>query len=74
MRPPVCCICDKKLNKKEGGLIYFKLRPSDIEWNNRMAKTGMVGHPPYAEWFCDDHFKKANQLSHLTLEEVIKQF
>ena len=50
MRPPICAICDKKmLDTEDGGLIYFKKRPSDIEWEKRMEQNGMVGHPPYAE-------------------------
>ncbi len=50
MRPPICRICDKKLiDKDDGGLIYFKKRPSDIEWEKKMEEIRGVGHPPYAE-------------------------
>ena len=74
MRPPICAICDKKmLDTEEGGLIYFKKRPSDIEWERKMAQKGMVGHPPYAEWFCKDHYDKAHELEHLTIDVAFKK-
>jgi len=73
MRPPICCICDKRLaDVDDGGLIYFKKRPSDIEWIKKMEEKGMVGHPPYAEWFCNEHHQKALELKHLTIEEAMK--
>ena len=73
MRPPICCICKKRMNDVEdGGLIYFKKRASDIEWIKKMEEKGMVGHPPYAEWFCNDHHKEAIKLKHLTIEEAMK--
>ncbi|MHA1603837.1 MAG: hypothetical protein ACTSWF_04205 [Candidatus Freyarchaeota archaeon] len=47
MRPPICAICDKRfLDSEEGGLVYFKKRPSDYEWIKKMEEKGMVGHPP----------------------------
>ena len=74
VRPPICVICDKEFDvKDEGGLVYFKKRPSDIEWEERMENIGGVGHPPYAEWFCEEHFNKALQLKHLTIDEALKQ-
>ena len=74
MKPPICCICSKRFEMEEGGLVYFKLRHSDIEWKTRMEKEGMVGHPPYAEWFCDKHYEKAKNLNHLTISEALKHF
>jgi hypothetical protein len=39
MKPPICCICDKRLDYlDEGGLIYFKKRSSDKKWDKRMEK------------------------------------
>ena len=74
MKPPVCCICDKRLDyPDEGGLIYFKKRGSDKEWVERMEKEGMVGHPPFAEWFCASHYKKALELKDLTIDKAMKQ-
>jgi len=74
MKPPVCCICDKSLDyPSEGGLIYFKKRSSDKKWEKRMKKKGMVGHPPYAEWFCKEHYEKANELKDLAIDEAMKQ-
>lgn len=77
MRPPICRICDKKLADRDdggliGGLIYFKKRPSDIEWGERMRKIRGIGHPPYAEWFCKDHYDKAYRLKYLTIDEAMK--
>ena len=73
MKPPICRICDKKLAvMDDGGLIYFKKRPSDIEWEKRMEKIGGVGHPPNAEWFCKKHYDKANELKHVTIEKALK--
>ena len=74
MRPPICGICDKRMEMDDGGLVYFKLRSSDIEWRKRMEEKGMVGHPPYAEWFCENHYQKAKNLSHLPINEAIKKF
>ncbi|MFX1380124.1 MAG: hypothetical protein ACFFA4_13640 [Promethearchaeota archaeon] len=73
MKPPICIICDKELVEKNGvGLIYFKKRPSDIEWEKRMEEIGGVGHPPNAEWFCKTHYDKANELKHLTIDKALK--
>ncbi len=73
MRPPICRICEKKLEEvNDGGLIYFKKRQSDIEWEKRMEEIGGVGNPPYAEWFCKKHYEKANALRDLALGDAIK--
>jgi len=74
MRPPICYICDKSLDTpNDGGLIYFKKRASDREWEERMEKEGMVGHPPFAEWFCKIHYEKAFGLKGLTIDKAKKQ-
>ena len=73
MKPPICDICDEDFrDRDEGGLIYFKKRPEDDEWDRRMKETGMVGHPPYASWFCGEHFEKEKSLEHLTVDEAMK--
>lgn len=73
MKPPVCRICDKKLaDMNDGGLVYFKKRQSDIEWEKRMEEISGVGHPPYAEWFCKKHYKKANELKQLYIDEALR--
>ncbi len=56
----------------DGGLIYFKKRPIDKEWDKKMEEKGMVGHPPYAEWFCKKHYEKAYELKYLPINEAIK--
>jgi len=74
MRPPICCICDKRLDSlNDGGLIYFKKRVSDRQWEVRMEKEGMVGHPPFADWFCEEHYKRALELKELTIDKAMKQ-
>ena len=74
MKPPICIICDKRLpyDDNEGGLIYFKKRKSDIKWIERMEKTGSVGHPPYAEWFCSKHYQEAKELESLPINEAME--
>ncbi len=73
MKPPICCICHKRLDDPdEGGLIYFKKRLSDKKWDKKMEKNGMVGHPPYAEWFCGEHYEKANELKDLPIDKAMK--
>jgi len=75
MKPPICHICKKRLeNMNEGGLVYFKKRRSDIEWEEKMKKTGSVGHPPWAEWFCTKHYDRAKELNHLTKPEAMREF
>ncbi len=74
MRPPICCICDKELDSPDDGrLIYFKKRASDREWDEKMERKGMVGHPPFAEWFCETHYKRAFELKDLTIDKAMKQ-
>jgi len=72
MRPPICRICDKNLETDEGGLIYFKKRPSDIEWDVRIEKIGGVGHPPYADWFCNKHYNEAYELKHFPIDKAME--
>ena len=71
MRPPICEICDRDLTAEEGGLVYFKKRPSDVEWERRMKEENMVGHPPFAGWFCGLHYERAKELSHLPIDEAM---
>ncbi len=73
MKPPVCCICNKILEADEGGLIYFKKRPSDHEWDVRAKQPGFVGHPPYAEWFCEKHYERAKDLGDLTIDIALNK-
>ncbi|MHA1488831.1 MAG: hypothetical protein ACTSRI_04155 [Promethearchaeota archaeon] len=73
MRPPFCRICDKKLvDMENGGLIYFKKRSSDKKWDKKMKKKKMNGHPPYADWFCNEHYQKANELKYLTIDKAME--
>ena len=73
MRPPICVICNKEmLEMKDVELVYFKKRPSDVDWDKMMKEKGWVGHPPYVEWFCAEHLKKARDLEHLPIDEALK--
>ena len=73
MKPPICCICDEMLDSlDDGGLIYFKKRASDKEWEEMMEKKNMVGHPPFAEWFCGDHYAKAKELKDMNIDKAMK--
>ncbi|MFO7796601.1 MAG: hypothetical protein ACQERB_06755 [Promethearchaeati archaeon] len=75
MKPPICCICHKRIkNFENAGLVSFKKRPSDIEWEEEMEREGKVGHPPYADWFCEQHYSRAKELSSLPIHEAIKKF
>ncbi len=74
MKPPICTICYKEfIESDEGGLVYFEQRKSDKKWVQLMREEGMTGHPPYAEWFCGEHYEAAKELSKLTIDEAMKQ-
>ena len=71
MKPPICIICYKEfLDSDEGGLVYFKKSMSDKRWIKAMKVESLTGHPPYADWFCGEHYEAAKELSHLTLAEA----
>ncbi len=73
MKPPICTICDKRFpHSDEGGVIYFKKRKSDKKWIKEMERKGAVGHPPYAEWFCGEHYETAKELASLTISEAMQ--
>ena len=73
MKPPECCICGKDMRMTDDGdLVYFKKRPEDEDWLKKMEENVMVGHPPFAEWFCPDHYQDAKKLVHLTMDEAIE--
>ncbi|HQO02589.1 MAG TPA: hypothetical protein PLI62_09985 [Spirochaetota bacterium] len=72
MRPPVCRICGKDLSEDEGGLVYFKKRPADIEWDEKMKQKDMIGHPPYGDWFCGNHIDRARELKDKPIDEAVR--
>jgi hypothetical protein len=73
MRPPICAICGIDFrDTDEVGLVYFKKRDSDIEWDERMEQEpGSTGHPPYADWFCSKHYPAAKKLEHFTIDQAL---
>ena len=73
MKPPICCICHSRIKDMDkAGLIYFKETESDKKWKKRMEEKGMVGHPPYAEWFCENHYQEAYELKGMNITEAFK--
>jgi len=72
LRPPECAVCGKEFFD-EGGLIYFKKRDSDIQWDEKMKKNNMIGHPPYAEWFCGEHIKIAQKYKFMTITDAMQE-
>jgi hypothetical protein len=75
MKPPICAVCHKEffdeLEEEKGGLIYFTKRNLDEKWEDEMRKEGFVGHPPYAEWFCQEHYGPAKELSKMTIDKAM---
>ncbi|MBY8999563.1 MAG: hypothetical protein KGD64_01485 [Candidatus Heimdallarchaeota archaeon] len=72
MKPPMCALCYKEfLDTDEGGLVYFEKRSSDERWISVMKEEGMQGHPPFAEWFCAEHYEAAIELKKLTIDEAM---
>ncbi len=69
MMPPYCSICMDMCEMD--GLVSFKRRPSDEEWDRMSEQEGFVGHPPYLAWFCPKHIDAARKLTHLTLDEAM---
>jgi len=74
MKPPICVICykDFRTNITDGGLLEFQFAEKDKELLEKMKKPGFVCHPPATEWFCQEHFEKAKNLTHLTLSEALR--
>lgn len=73
MKPPVCVICDRDLRDGGGDLVEFAKSDGDFEWDRLAEQSGMSGHPPYAEWFCDEHLGWALELQAegSTLEQAL---
>jgi len=62
MKPPICEICDRRITDRENaGLVYFQKTKADYEWDTKCEEEGLVGHPPYAEWFCTEHHPLAKK-------------
>ena len=77
MKPPECTICNKRFFEG-GGLVYFSETPEDKKFNERLRLKSMVGHPPNAFWFCEEHIAYAKKLADLNkiqaLELLRKKF
>ena len=77
VKPPICCICGKRIKDYHGKLVYFKETERVRQWAEEMKRDGKVGHPIHAEWFCDKHLSKAQEYSDLPISEamtIIKKY
>ncbi len=64
-------MCDEPFGPSEGGLLAFKLRPSDEAWERHAREQpGFCGHPPHEDWFCGEHRAAAEALAHLAIDEA----
>ncbi len=72
MRPPICAVCYKRFSNG-GGLVRFVLTEEEQKRAEKFKQPGYVGHPPGLEWFCDEHWQAAKDLSNLTKTEALKQ-
>ena len=73
MRPPRCAICKRnhRNSELEFKLVRFKLTEEEQKAKVAQKARGHVGHPPGVEWFCEEHYKKAKSLKHLSKTEAI---
>jgi len=75
MKPTICEICHKRFTPSDkAGVVYFRKSPGDIEWDKRVEEEGIIGHPPYAEWFCEIHHPQAKKMETLTRMEAMNEF
>jgi hypothetical protein len=77
MRPPICEICDVRIEDEglnlpdHGGLVEFKPSVEDKEVIARMQIKGWTGHPPNMGWFCKLHIAEARAIRHMSLKEAM---
>ena len=74
MRPPQCAICRKtsRNSNRTFKLVYFTLSEEQKLLREERRRTGIVGHPPEAEWFCDKHLKFARKYQDLERAEALR--
>ena len=72
MKPPECDVCGDRLEEDGGGLVTFARTEADRRWDRRVEDEGLIGHPPYVEWFCVRHHAAAREQAQqgLTLGEA----
>lgn len=73
MKPPHCSLCDKNLRRnpdEDFSLVRFKLTAEQQARKEKMKEKRMVGHPPGAHWFCEQHAMKAKALRSMTWGEA----
>lgn len=72
MRPPACAVCDTEFAADTGRLVTFAERESDRRWREDAQQSGMVGHPPNVEWFCELHADAAAALATSTIDVALR--
>ena len=73
MRPPICDICGKRFDPERGALVAFKMTSEDRAWKRRAeSEPRFVGHPPWLQWFCEEHAEFFKAHSQLTFAEAKK--
>ncbi|MEM7181664.1 MAG: hypothetical protein AAF518_12170 [Spirochaetota bacterium] len=73
MKPPRCCICDEWIGET-GQLLEFAKTEKGLQWDKRRdQEIGFVGHPPYADYFCEKHLTLALRYVGLPLGKAIEK-
>lgn len=70
MRPPICEVCDKDLERTDGALLEFR---NDSPATDVADGTAGVGHPAHMGWFCLEHREDAEALRHLRQNEAVRE-
>ncbi len=66
MRPPICELCGSRFDSSAGGgLVEFA--------NYKPLPQGMTGHPTGLGWFCERHYKAAQDLAAYPSAEALKR-
>ena len=73
MRPPRCCICEEWIGDT-GQILEFAKTQKDLQWDKRRdEEVDFVGHPPYVEYFCEEHLSLALRYVSLSLAEAMQK-
>ncbi len=62
MKPPICELCDERLDAAQGALLNFIGDERSVAWRRDRDADGRVGHPPDVGWFCALHAESARLL------------
>lgn len=70
MLPPYCCICQRECGSER--LVTFRETEAGRVFARRVEEEGITGHPPDAQWFCDEHYELVKDLTDLTFPEALQ--